>query len=671
MQSILDWLFDAQGLTPHGFCLLWQPELILIHAAADIGIGLAYFSIPLALAWIARKRPDLAYRPIAWLFVAFILLCGTTHFIDVLTLWVPAYAFQGMVKSATAIVSIVTAAMLWVWMPKLLALPSPIQLREANEALRESQAHYRASFEQSPVPMLTASPGGVITDVSDSWSELFGYPRQDIVGRPLHDLDAPGSSALAPQDRARLMEAGEVRDLERRLACRDGTVIDALVSARLERRDGQTGIVCVITDVTARRRAEEALRSAEDRLRQAQKMEAIGQLTGGVAHDFNNMLQGIGGCLDMMERRIAQGRTQDAARFLPTARQAVDRAAHLTSRMLAFARRQTLQPRPIDPDRLILDMEELLRRTLGPGIDLSLGLHDGRWLILCDAHELESALLNAAINSRDAMPQGGQLRIATEDRMVGPEEAQDEAPAGAYVAISVIDTGTGMSPATMQRMFDPFFTTKPTGEGTGLGLSQLYGFVRQSGGFVRVDSALGRGTTITLFMPRHTAAAGSAEGAAPPATPPVAEALADGARVLLIEDDPHVRAVVSEALHDLGCTVLEANDGVAGWQIVQSDTPIDLLITDVGLPGMNGRELAEAARTHRPGLPVLVITGYAGPDSGGFALPPGTRLLRKPFALGDMTPLLAEMLRQTRGRQGVPTGHENGRPDRSGRPLQP
>ena len=646
MQSIMDWLFDAQGLTPHGFCLLWQPELILIHATADIGIGLAYFSIPLALAWIARRRPDLAYRPLAWLFVAFILLCGATHFTDVLTLWVPAYAFQGTVKAATAIVSIVTAAMLWVMMPRLLALPSPVQLRAANEALRESQAHYRASFEQSPVPMLTASPDGVITDVSDSWSELFGYPREEIVGRPLRDLDTPDSHALAQQDRARLMEAGEVRDLERRLACRDGRVIDALVSARVERRDGQTGIVCVITDVTARRRAEEALRSAEERLRQAQKMEAIGQLTGGVAHDFNNMLQGIGGCLDMMERRIAQGRTQDAARFLPAARQAVDRAAHLTSRMLAFARRQTLQPRPIDPDRLILDMEELLRRTLGPATDLSLGLHDGRWLILCDANELENALLNAAINARDAMPQGGRLRIATEDRVVGPDEAQDEAPAGAYVAISVIDTGTGMSAATMQRMFDPFFTTKPTGEGTGLGLSQLYGFVRQSGGFVRVESALGRGTTITLFMPRHTEAAEAPQGAAAPAPegPEVPEAMAQGARVLLIEDDPNVRAVLSEALHDLGCMVLEANDGLAGWQIVQSDTPIDLLITAVGLPGVIRRQLAEAAQAHRPGLPVLVITGYAGPASGGFALPPGMRLLRKPFALGDLTPLLAEIL---------------------------
>jgi len=655
LQSIVDWLFDAQGLTPHGFCLLWQPELILIHAAADIATGIAYFSIPLALAWIARKRPDLAWRPLAWLFVAFILLCGATHFVDVLTLWVPAYAFQGIVKAATAIVSIVTAAMLWVVMPRLLALPSPIQLREANEALRESQAHYRASFEQSPVPMLTASPDGVITDVSDSWSELFGYPRGEIVGRPMHMLDVPGSRALGEADRDRLMEAGEVRDLDRRLTCRDGRVIDALVSARLERRDGQTGIVCVITDVTARRRAEEALNSAEERLRQAQKMEAIGQLTGGVAHDFNNMLQGIGGCLDMMERRIAQGRTQEATRFLPAARQAVDRAAHLTSRMLAFARRQTLQPRPVDPDRLILDMEELLRRTLGPGIDLGLGLHDGRWLILCDANQLESALLNAAINARDAMPQGGRLRIATEDRTVSPEEAQEEAPAGAYVAISVADTGTGMSAATMQRMFDPFFTTKPTGEGTGLGLSQLYGFVRQSGGFVRVDSALGRGTTLTLFMPRHTRVADSPPAAEAAPASPVPPTMAAGARVLLIEDDANVRAVLSEALHDLGCMVLEANDGVAGWQIVQSDTPIDLLITDVGLPGMNGRQLAEAAQTHRPGLPVLVITGYAGPAAAGFALPEGMRLLRKPFVLGDLTPLLAEML-----------GRAPGRPEESG-----
>jgi nitrogen-specific signal transduction histidine kinase len=399
-----------------------------------------------------------------------------------------------------------------------------------------------------------------------------------------------------------------------------------------------------VIDVTARRRAEDALHEAQERLRQSEKMEAIGQLTGGVAHDFNNMLQGIGGCLDMMERRIGQGRTADAARYLPPARQAIDRAAHLTNRMLAFARRQTLQPRAVDPDRLVLGMEELLRRTLGPAVELTLSLHDGVWLILCDPNQLETALLNVAINARDAMPEGGSLVIATEDRVVGPAEAQDDAPAGPYVAISVTDTGTGMSATTMERMFDPFFTTKPTGQGTGLGLSQVYGFVRQSGGFVRVRSAPGHGTTVTIHMPRHAQAVPGADETPSESPAPVPMPMADGARVLMVEDDPGVRAVISEALHDLGCTVLEADDGVAGWQIVQSDAPLDLLITDVGLPAMNGRQLAEAARAMRPGLPVLIITGYAGAVLSDLALPPEMQLLRKPFTLEELSPVVLELL---------------------------
>ena len=644
--SVVEWLFDPQGLTPHGFCLLWQPGLIWLHAVSDLVTGLAYFSIPLALATVARKRPDLVYAPVLWLFVAFILLCGATHFLGVATLWIPAYGLEAVVMMATALVSAVTAAALWGLMPRMLALPSPIQLRAANAALRESQAHYRASFEQSPVPMHMLDREGRITDVSDSWMELLGWPRAEVVGRHIRDFAVPGSEVWAAADLARLRQEGQLRDVERRFQTREGGVVEALVSCRIERRGGdgsEVGLVCVVIDVTARRAAEAALRVAEERLRQGQKMEAIGQLTGGVAHDFNNLLQGIGGCLDMMDRRVAQGRTADVARYLAPARQAIDRASHLTNRMLAFARRQTLQPRSVDPDRLIRGMEELLRRTLGPAVELTLSLHDGIWSILCDPHQLETALLNVAINARDAMPEGGTLRIATEDRMVADSEAAEDAPPGPYVAIAVTDSGTGMTPAVMERMFDPFFTTKPTGQGTGLGLSQLYGFVRQSGGFVRVQSAPGQGTTITLHLPRHEVTA-PVEDPMPPGRSPRAERAAEGARVLVIEDEPGVRAVISEALHDLGCTVLEADDGTAGWQIVQSDAPLDLLITDVGLPGMNGRQVADAARTARPALPVLIITGYAGTALADLSLPDGMRLLRKPFALEDLAPVVVDLL---------------------------
>jgi PAS domain S-box-containing protein len=622
--SVFEWLFDPQGLTPHGFCLLWQPGLIALHAASDLVTGLAYFSIPLALAYAARKRPDLVYAPVLWLFVAFILLCGATHFLGVATLWVPAYGLEAVVMAATAVVSAITAAALWGLMPRLLALPSPIQLRAANAALRESQAHYRASFEQSPVPMHILDRDGRFTDISDSWMELLGWTRAEIVGRHVRDIAAPDSGVWNAKDVGRLREDGQLRDMERRFQTRDGRVVEVLVSCRIERHGetgGQEGLVCVLIDVTARRAAEAALRAAEERLRQGQKMEAIGQLTGGVAHDFNNLLQGIGGCLDMMDRRVGQGRPAEVVRYLAPARQAIDRGAHL----------------------LVRGMEELLRRTLGPAVELTLSLHDGVWSILCDPNQLETALLNVAINARDAMPEGGTLCIATEDLMVAAEETMEETPAGPYVSIAVTDTGTGMTPAVMERMFDPFFTTKPTGQGTGLGLSQLYGFVRQSGGFVRARSAPGQGTTITLYLPRHREAVAEAAAAEPPraARPgPVAE----GARVLVIEDEAGVRAVISEALHDLGCTVLEADDGMAGWQIVQSDAPLDLLITDVGLPGMNGRQVADAARAARPALPVLIITGYAGAALADLSLPEGMRLLRKPFALEALEPIVVELL---------------------------
>ena len=644
--SVFEWLFDAQGLTPHGFCLLWQPGLIALHAASDIVTGLAYFSIPLTLAYVARKRPDLVYAPVLWLFVAFILLCGATHFLGVATLWFPAYGLEAVVMAATAIVSAVTAAALWGLMPRLLALPSPVQLRAANAALRESQAHYRASFEQSPVPMHILDRDGHFTDVSDSWVELLGWPRAEILGRHVGEIAAPGSDVWNAVDRARLREEGQLRDMERRFLTRDGRVVEVLVSCRIERRsiyDGQEGLVCVLLDVTARRATEAALRAAEERLRQGQKMEAIGQLTGGVAHDFNNLLQGIAGCLDMMDRRVGQGRPAEVVRYLAPARQAIDRGAHLTNRMLAFARRQTLQPRPVDPDRLVRGMEELLRRTLGPAVELTLSLHDGVWSILCDPIQLETALLNVAINARDAMPEGGTLRIATEDLMVPADETEEDAPPGPYVSIAVTDTGVGMTQALMERMFDPFFTTKPTGQGTGLGLSQLYGFVRQSGGFVRARSAPGQGTTITLYLPRHRNT-GPEEAAAEPARAARPGLVAEGARVLVIEDEPGVRAVISEALHDLGCTVLEADDGIAGWQIVQSDAPLDLLITDVGLPGMNGRQVADAARAARPALPVLIITGYAGAALADLSLPEGMRLLRKPFVLETLEPIVVELL---------------------------
>ena len=328
----------------------------------------------------------------------------------------------------------------------------------------------------------------------------------------------------------------------------------------------------------------------EEQLRQSQKMEAVGQLTGGLAHDFNNLLTGVTGSLELLQTRIAQGRIKDVDRYVNAAQGGARRAAALTHRLLAFSRRQTLDPKPTDVNRLVCDMEELIRRTMGPAITVEpmVGAA-GIWPTLVDPGQLENALLNLCINARDAMPDGGKLTIETANRGLDERAARArDLPPGQYLSLCVSDTGTGMSPDVIAKAFEPFFTTKPTGMGTGLGLSMIYGFVKQSGGQVRIHSEIGQGTTICLYLPRHLGAADNVEPAPELADAPRAE---HGQTVLVVDDEPTIRMLVTEVLEDLGYRAIEAADGPAGLQVLQSDARIDLLVTDVGLPGgMNGRQ---------------------------------------------------------------------------------
>ena len=641
LEALAHWFYDPNGLTPHGFCLLWEPGLLWTHAVSDLAIAAAYFSIPAALLVVARRRKDLMFRPLFWLFAGFIMLCGTEHIFEVVTLWIPAYGWQGAVKVATAVTSAITAIVLWRLLPQALRLPSPSQLQEAHAALQASEARHRANFERSPVPVQTLDSEGTITAVSDSWLTLFGYGLPEVVGRKVSEFSA---DSWVGADVALLERDGEFRDLERTYLRKDGTAVHTLMSARLERQGDTSWIVCVLNDISARRRAEEALRASEEQLRHSQKMDAVGQLTGGIAHDFNNMLQGISGGLDLMERRIAQGRASEAGRYVAMARQSVDRASALTHRMLAFARRQALLPSAVEPAKLVRGMEELIGRTVGPEVRLVLDLVGSDWQALCDENQLESALLNLAINARDAMPDGGQITITTADRCVEPgplAESLDTQP-GDYVEITVSDTGTGMPSDVLARAFEPFFTTKPIGRGTGLGLSQLYGFVRQSGGAVRLESNLGQGTTLHMYLPRY-------HDAVRKAPEPVFHQRHDtprtvGGTVLLVEDEDKVRMLIADALSDIGCKVMLAEDGPGGLAVVQSGHPVDLLVTDVGLPGLNGRQLAEAVRELRPDMPVLLITGYAGTALEGLKLPPGMEVMVKPFSLDDMAARVSTML---------------------------
>ena len=377
---------------------------------------------------------------------------------------------------------------------------------------------------------------------------------------------------------------------------------------------------------------------AEEQLRQSQKMEAVGQLTGGLAHDFNNMLAGISGALEMIQVRVAQGRVGELERYVTAAQGAARRAAALTHRLLAFSRRQTLDPRPTDINRLIGGMEDLVRRTVGPRVDVEVVGAGGIWTTLVDPNQLENALLNLCINARDAMPDGGRITIETANKWLDPRAAAERNLAdGQYLSLCVTDTGTGMSPEVAARAFDPFFTTKPLGEGTGLGLSMIYGFARQSNGQVRIYSEVGDGTTVCLYLPRFI---GEAEELEIRTATPIAQAPPSGKTVLVVDDEPTIRMLVAEVLQDLGYAAIEAGDGQVALKVLESKASIDLLITDVGLPGsLNGRQVADAARALRPALKVLFITGYAeNAVIGNGRLDPGMELVTKPFAmdaLGD------------------------------------
>jgi CheY-like chemotaxis protein len=348
----------------------------------------------------------------------------------------------------------------------------------------------------------------------------------------------------------------------------------------------------------------------------------------------------------MLNTRIRQGRLGELDRYITAARGAAKRAAALTHRLLAFSRRQVLDPKPTGLNLLVAGMEDLIRRTMGPGIETEVVGAAGLWTTLVDPNQLENALLNLCINARDAMPEGGRLTIETANRWIDERTARErDMPTGQYVSLSVTDTGTGMPPEVVARAFDPFFTTKPTGQGTGLGLSMVFGFARQSGGQVRIYSEVGQGTTMCLYLPRHY---GKEEVDAPvkSAEAPRAEA---GETVLVVDDEPTVRMLVTEILEELGYATIEAADGASGMKVLQSGAPVDLLITDVGLPGgMSGRQLADACRAARPGLKVLYITGYAeNALVGNSQLEPGMQVITKPFALEALASRIKDILADT------------------------
>ena len=505
-------------------------------------------------------------------------------------------------------------------------------------------------------------PTGVVRSWNAGAARMKGYAADEIIGRHFSNFYTQEDRAAGMPQRALATALSEGKfEAEGWRLRKDGTrfwasvVIDPIRDETGRLR----GFAKVTRDITERRKAQQALDEAREALAQAQKMEAVGQLTGGVAHDFNNLLQAISSSLELIDQRLSAGRS-DIAPFTATARAAVDRAATLTRRLLAFARRQPLKPERADLNMLVVGLWDLLGRSVGEEIRLERRLAEPLWLVHADVNQIESALLNLVINARDAMPGGGYVTVETANASLQPADLTNEpgVEPGDYAVLTVRDSGTGMPPDVLARVFEPFFTTKPIGQGTGLGLSQLYGFARQSGGFVRIDSAVGRGTAVHLHLPRdHAAASPAADCAEQTEAAAVPSPSAERGTVLVVEDEELVRMLLVEVLEGDGYTVLEAADGPTALARLgeaaagpEAKPPVDLLVTDVGLPGLNGRQLAEAARARHPDLKVLFLTGYAfqalddRPGDGEDGLGRDMRMLAKPVAVDAFRAMVRSML---------------------------
>jgi PAS domain S-box-containing protein len=527
-------------------------------------------------------------------------------------------------------------------------------LRRLNEALTHQVASHASDRDRlwriSPDVMAAASlASGRFLTVNPAFTECFGWTSQEATTRPFMDMVYPDDreDVLA---RLRLLARGTpLVGYEMRILHKDGSHrwVSWTISPEGELLYG------VARDITFDKQQADALRQAEEALRQSQKMEAVGQLTGGLAHDFNNMLAGVSGHLELMKLRLRMGQTGDLQARIDAALGVTQRAAALTHRLLAFSRRQALDPRPTNVNALVMSMTDLIGRAAGPTITVRTRLQAALWTTLCDPNQLESALLNLANNARDAMPEGGALVIETGNATVcaGQAGRYGDLRPGEYVLVSVRDHGSGMPPDVLARAFDPFFTTKPMGQGTGLGLSMVYGFARQSGGSVRIESSPGQGSEVRLVLPRHVQEI-------PAADPGDADVLLAPAShkglVLVVDDEADIRTVMAEVLELQGYTVLQAGDAQQALRLLHDQRP-DMLVTDIGLPnGMNGRQLADQVRVQWPQLPVLMVTGYAESTvMKNETLPAQMELLIKPFAMNALVGRVEAML-------AVGAGVENG-----------
>jgi PAS domain S-box-containing protein len=555
-------------------------------------------------------------------------------------------SWQGEIEQHRKDGSPISVASLWVAqptadgkIPSVLQINSDItELKRAQAELTTREAHLRSILDTVPEAMIVIDEAGTVTSFSAAAAQLFGYDADEVIGRNVRMLmPAPYREEHDGYVR-RYLDTGEARIIGYgrvvKGQTKDGAVFPLELAVGEARANGQRIFTGFIRDLTARQKME-----AE--LRQSQKMEAVGQLTGGVAHDFNNLLTVIAGNLEMLEAGLKHERQRE---MLREAQNAVQDGAKLTSQLLAFGRRQPLNPRPTDVGPLVSNFAELLRRALGESIELSIVTTGSAHLAVVDAPQLQNALLNLAINARDAMPDGGRLTIEISHARLDADYAQAyaEVRTGRYVLVAVSDTGEGMSEEVRERAFEPFFTTKPTGAGTGLGLSMVYGFVKQSGGNIQLYSELGRGTTVRLFLPLAEAVQSAAE---PTRTKADQDAMPGGSEtILLVEDDPRLRRVASRRLRSLGYQVIEADNGANALTLLAAHPKIAMIFTDFVMPGgMNGDELANAALAAKPTVKILFTSGYAEPAAARRKLRTGA-WLKKPYTAIELAKKIRDVL---------------------------
>jgi PAS domain S-box-containing protein len=664
MWAFFERLLDSSMFSPHGICLLWEPQLIWLHVGSDALIAMAYFSIPFALAIFVSKRRDLKFGWLYWAFGIFIMACGVTHVLSIYTLWVPVYGIEGLVKAATAAASIFTAVMLWPLLPKLLAIPSPFELRQVQTALeqeelksrdsgqllqqlQDSQRDLRASMARLTAVVETAVDGFILIDAQSrillfnpACERLFGYRAAEVMRKNVKLLMPPEYSSQHDDYVQNFLRTGtrKIIGIGREVVGlrKDGSTFPMELSVGEARQDGEPIFVGVIHDLSARKLTEQ-------QLQQAQKMEMVGQLSGGIAHDFNNLLTVIVGNAEHLSEQLES--RQDLRTLADEISQSGERGAELTRRLLAFSRRQLLQPLAIDCHELLDSMHKMLRRTLRENIEIRTAFSPDVNLAFADRAQLESAILNLVLNAQDAMPAGGHLTVSTGLASLDDHyrSLHPEIEPGEYALIAITDDGEGMTPEVLAHAFEPFFTTKDIGKGSGLGLSMVYGFVKQSNGHVSIYSERALGTTVRIYLP-HVAPNLSRPSDQDSANE---EAIPRGHETILIaEDDPFVRSSVILRVEALGYRVVAAVNGHEALLKLRANPEIDLLFTDIIMPGgMSGWELADQARQIRPDLPILYSSGYALETlvEQGRA-PTQSIILTKPYRKADLARTLREAL---------------------------